>query len=53
MVDNAKIDSDDYYEVLGLKKGCSDTDIRQNYKKLALKFHPDRNPDNKEKIIGP
>lgn len=32
----------DFYQVLGLKKGCSETELKNAYKKLALKWHPDR-----------
>ena len=35
----------DYYEVLGVKRDASDDDIKRAFKRLAIKYHPDRNKD--------
>ncbi len=36
----------DYYEVLGVSKGADEKDIKKAYRRVAMKYHPDRNPDD-------
>src|SRR5512133_1753695 len=38
----------DYYEILGVEQSASEEEIKKCYRKLAMQYHPDRNPDNSE-----
>ena len=37
----------DYYELLGIKKGATEDEIKKSYRKLAVTYHPDKNPGDK------
>ena len=38
----------DYYEILSVSRDCDEQTLKTSYRKLALQYHPDRNPDNRD-----
>jgi molecular chaperone DnaJ len=44
----ANVANVDYYEVLSVSRDCSEQELKTAYRKLAMRYHPDRNPDNPE-----
>ena len=41
----------DYYDVLGVKKGATEAELKKAYRKLAMKYHPDRTKDDRNNFV--
>src|SRR6201992_3655454 len=46
MSPSSKVTKVEYYEFLGVSRGCTDQELKTAYRRVAMQYHPDRNPDN-------
>ena len=46
------MDAKGYYKILGVNSNCTQEEIKKKYKELAMKYHPDRNPGDKNADIA-
>ena len=52
MADNPEDTGKDFYQILGISRAATDAEIKKAYRKLAMRWHPDKNPDKADEALS-